>query len=141
MTVYLGKNPVGIGRIVEKQVAKKKYGATVDAFFGDVDANGILSAPTEQVDLVFDGVREIGSKGLYYTFFGSTNISSVDFSSLQSVDNNGLYCTFYNCTNLANVDFSSLTTVGSYGLNSTFYGCSGIKSVDLSLFRVLIRMV
>ena len=85
MTVYLGKTPVGLGRVVVKPVAKKKFGATADTFLGDVDENGVLQAPTEQVDLVFDGVKEIPTSGLINMFSGKKSIGFVSFPDLETV--------------------------------------------------------
>lgn len=124
----------GLGKVTVDVKAEPvpKYGATIDNFLGDVDANGVLQKPTGKIDLVFDGVRGIGSKAMHYTFYNNTNISSVDLSSLTTVDNNGLEYTFASCSNLTNADLSSLTTVGSYGLQGTFNACSNLTNIDLS---------
>ena len=45
-----------------------KYGANIETFLGDVDANGILQLPTEQSDLLFTGVKKLDSYALYYKF-------------------------------------------------------------------------
>lgn len=68
MTVYLGKNPVGVGRIVEKKVAKEKFGATVDSFLGDVDADGNYVIPSEPVEINLAGVKSVPAWGFMYRF-------------------------------------------------------------------------
>lgn len=131
MTVYLGKNPVGIGRIVEKKVAKKKFGATVDTFLGDVNENGVLQPSTEQVDLVFDGVKEIGCD-LRYKFYKNESLNYVHFNDLITISNERVFSnTFNSCTNLIEADFNNLSSIGG------FYGCdymfskSGLQSINL----------
>lgn len=68
MTVYLGKNPVGVGRIVEKEVAKEKFGCSVDSFLGSVDADGNYVAPSEPVEVNLAGVKSVPQYGFYYGF-------------------------------------------------------------------------
>ena len=46
----------------------KKYGANINTFLGDVDANGVLQQSTEQSDLVFTGVKDVADYGLNYKF-------------------------------------------------------------------------
>ena len=132
MTVYLGDKAVGVNTIVEKEVAKTKFGASVDTWIGDVDENGVLQKTTWTGALNFAGVKEIRTQGLYYAFYGCTGITSVDLSSLQSVVSSGLAYAFHSCTGITSVDLSSLQSVGLSGLNYAFYGCTGITSVDLS---------
>ncbi len=109
-----------------------KYGASVDTWIGDVDADGVLQKSTWNGILNFVGVKEIAESGLMAVFYCRTGITSVDFSSLQSVGQNGFYNAFYGCTGLMSVDFSSLQSVGRDGLYTAFYNCRGITSVDFS---------
>lgn len=71
MTVYLKKTPVGVGRIVEKKVAKEKFGATIDSFLGDVDAGGNYIAPTESFEVNLTGVKNLAYRSFYYIFAGT----------------------------------------------------------------------
>lgn len=135
MTVYLGKNPVGIGRIVEKQVAKKKFGATVDSFLGDVDENGVLQAPTEQVDLDYSGINTIGTSMLSNKFtrlpIKSVNMSDVTMMGTQCCDN-----TFAGCTQLVSARLDNLETIhGSSGCAGMFNGCSLLSEINISKLR------
>ena len=137
MTVYLGKNPVGVGRIVEKKVAKTKFGATVDTWVGDVDTNGKLNPTTWTGPLNFAGVKSVGSNSMFYTFYNCVGITSVNFSSLQSVESRGLISTFFGCKGIISVDLSSLQTVGNNGMYNTFCDCTGITSVDFSSLQTV----
>lgn len=75
MTAYLGDKAVGVNTVVEKEVAKTKYGASVDNFLGDVDENGALQdlAPG---NIVFNGVKSVGASQLAYAFYGKENFYS-----------------------------------------------------------------
>ena len=138
MTVYLGDKAVGVNTIVEKEVAKTKFGASVDTWIGDVDENGVLQKTTWTGALNFAGVKEIRTQGLYYAFYGCTGITSVDLSSLQSVENTGLQKTFQGCSSVMSVDLSNLSEVsGAYACQSTFYGCEGITRVDFPALTVV----
>lgn len=113
-------------------VNKTKFGATVDTFLGDVDADGAMGRPTWSSPLVFSGVKAIGMYGLQYAFYKNNGVTSVDLSSLQTVSDYGLAQAFRDCTGLTSVNLSSLQTVSTYGLQHAFYGCTGITSVDMS---------
>ena len=107
-----------------------KFGASIDTWIGDVDENGVLNPTTWTGALDFAGVKEINISGLYYAFYGRTNITSVDLSSLQSVGNNGFNSAFYGCTGITSVDLSSLQSVGNSGLQSIFNNCRKLITVS-----------
>ena len=46
-----------------------KYGASIDTFLGNVDANGVLQPPTEIVDLNFTGVVKTATSSLSGIYF------------------------------------------------------------------------
>lgn len=131
--MYFGKTLMSPHTVDEKEVAKTKFGASIDAVIGDVDENGVLQKPTATTALNFAGIREIGEDALYYAFYENTSIISVDLSSLESVGNFGMYYAFHGCEGITGaLDLSSLQTVGSGGMNSAFRICQGVTSVDLS---------
>lgn len=133
MTVYLGKTPVGIGRVVEKKVAKKKFGATVDTFLGDVDENGVLQSPTNPVDMVFTGVKNIAKNALAYKF-QSSNITSLDLSELESLDYEAS-CRYMceNCQFLTSVNMSNITKITEMNTcQGMFNACSNLSHVQLN---------
>lgn len=165
MTVYLGKNPVGIGRIVVKPVAKKKYGATVDSFLGDVDANGKLQKPTEFIDLYFTGVKDVGYSlaklfqdnirvtsvsfpdlthlslfaAAQYMFAGCSGLTSASLPNLTTLNygSSGAYM-FQNCTNLTSFNLNNLMTIS--GNNSAwymFYGCKNLTMANLPKLKTI----
>ena len=63
-----------------------KYGASVDALLGDVDANGVLQAPTGAGDLVFNGVELVkSSRRMCCKFYCASGITSITFPDLKSI--------------------------------------------------------
>lgn len=155
--LYLGGKLVT--PVIEKEVAKTKFGASIDTFLGDVNSNGELSAPTGAVVLDFTGVKkinngavgfafrdnetiiglyaptltEIAPKGLYEAFYGCNHLESIDLSLLETLGINGLYQAFYNCTAITSVDLSSLQSVGNYGL---YYAFAYTKFTNLNLSSI-----
>ena len=130
--LYIGDSQGTPAIIKIEEVPKKKFGASIDTWIGDVDENGVLQQTTWTGALNFSGIKEIARNSLKYAFYGNTGITSVDLSSLTTVNNSGLYCTFYDCKGLIRVDLSSLTSVETNGLQSTFRNCTGLTSVDIS---------
>ena len=120
------KTGVQITGTMESGGSSEKYGATVDTFLGDVDASGVLQAPTGQADLVFDGVTDLAMNALYYRFYENHTISSVSFPQLvQITGKNALYNCFYNAP-IENISFPVLQSVtGESGLSNV---CSSVSA-------------
>lgn len=131
MTVYLGDKAVGVNTIVEKEVPKVKFGATIDTFLGDVDENGVLQRGAEQIDLVFSDVKELADSAIKYIFYDRQGIRSVKFPDLVSSTIDGCSGAFTNCESLVTAEMPKLRVI-SKGFASTFSGCSGLSSIDLS---------
>ena len=138
MVVYLGDKAVGLGFVVEKEVPKIKFGATVDTFLGEINGNGQLQAPTGEYDIVLDGVKSLSNNSLSYKFYLNTNIRNVYFPDLKSFNSsNCFYGTFYSstikrlyCPKLE----SAATTTACYLMcqNSTleYFDFAALKSVS-----------
>lgn len=150
MTVYLGKNPVGVGRIVEKKVAKKKFGATVDTFLGDVDADGNYVAPSETFEVNLAGVKSVdiynnfpykfykskikkliandlvdigGSSSFAALCASSPTLEEAHFDGVEEISSGGhaFFQAFKSCFNLKNITFAKLKKVSSiYVFNEVF---------------------
>lgn len=125
-----------------------KYGATIDNFIGDVDSNGVLQAPSEEVDLVFSGVKDIAEYGLYYAFFGNFYLpKSISFPDLESLSNGHAMAELMHSsrsidghatTTLKSLSFPKLSSItGVYALQRSFYGASGLTSVSFPVLSVL----
>jgi hypothetical protein len=112
MTVYLGKNPVGVGRIVEKKVAKEKYGATVDNFLGDVDANGnyVYSESSTHASINLNGVKSVPDKAFYYKFNSNKNVNSFIANDLVSVGEESFAYCFAN-SNISEVHIDNIEEI------------------------------
>lgn len=130
----------------EQKEYEKKYGADINAILGDVDANGVLQAPTEQVDLVFTGVEDLGEKALAYKFYKNTILKSISFPDLVTVSGNyALDNAFYggdiNGTiydGLTSISLPKLETVSGYlALSRTFQSNRGITSIELPKLKTI----
>ena len=98
-----------------------------------VTEDGVLQFPEE--DFTFslpDNVTSIGDSGLYYAFYGCTNLTSTGLNNVTSIGNNGLYYAFYGCTNLTSTGLNNVTSIGNNGLYYAFYGCTNLTSTGLN---------
>lgn len=111
--------------------SKAKYGVTIDNFLGDVDANGVLQAPTVQTDVVFDGVTDIGDSSLKYFGYHSTNINSASFTNLTQITGRyALMYAFYS-SSVRFVSFPVLESLsGALCLRSAFSECNSLQSIE-----------
>jgi hypothetical protein len=134
MTVYLGKNPVGVGRIVEKKVAKKKYGLTVDNLLGDVDANGNYVVPSEPFELNLAGVKSLPDSAFVRKFM-TAPIKKFIANDLVSVGKEAMDYVAYN-SKLEEVCIDSLETIESASVfNSAFGYCSSLKKASFAKLK------
>ena len=135
----------GLGT-VNVNVPVEKYGASISAILGDVDANGVLQAPTEKVDLVFSGVKDLGNKALSHKFYENTILKSISFPDLITIS--GYYAlngAFYggkvnNLTydGLTSIYFPKLETVSSaYAMYDAFSFNNGITSIELPKLKTI----
>lgn len=141
MTVYLGNKPVGVTKIVKQKVAKKKFGASIDNIIGDVDADGVYSAPVAPSDTVIldlSSIKTISSKGFEWAFVSLEGDYFLDFSNLEVVYSYGLRnSASAGGTNViplkvTGVNFKSLKRVESYGIAVAFYSQYIDGILDLS---------
>lgn len=154
-----------VAPVVTKEVAKTKFGATVDTWIGDVDENGVLQKTTWEGALDFSGVKHLGSATVFPYKFYQTDVTSVNLGDLESLDS--LYCfeyafsgckklesinfdslietkssgamryAFSNCDKLKKAMFPSLKKIGGYGLQNTFRDCSFLEETDFSALETI----
>lgn len=111
-----------------------KYGATVDAFLGGVDSNGVLQAPAVEVDLVFDGVTDIANRALD-CFSNQVNrkIKSVSFPDLTSITGlDALYAAFWlpgTPSSLETISFPKLVSIT--GERALYAMARGFRGTDV----------
>ena len=129
----------------------------------EVSANGVYQMPSSNFTFSLpSNATSLGAYAMYYAFYQSTGITSVNLSSLTTIStnnalgyafyqnngltslnlsnlviasgNNAMYSTFAACSNLAGtLDLSSLTTIsGSSVMYGTFLSCTKLTSLDLS---------
>jgi hypothetical protein len=137
MTVYLGKNPVGVGRIVEKKVAKEKFGATVDSFLGSVDADGNYVTPKEPFEVNLAGVKSVPIQGLNRRFTRTPIKKFVANDLVSCADSAFSYSCAY-CPELTEVSVNNLETVNKqYAFEAAFVGCSKLTKAIFSKLKVI----
>ena len=138
MVVYLGDKAVGLGFVVEKEVPKVKYGASVDTFLGEINGNGQLQAPTGEYDIVLDGVKSLSNNSLSYKFYLNKIIRNVYFPDLKSFNsNNCLYATFNSstikrlyCPKLESVATTTVCYVMCQNSTLEYFDFAALKSVS-----------
>ena len=131
----------------EPKEYEKKYGADVNNFLGDVDANGVLQVPTEQVDLVFTGVEDLGRESLSYKFYKNINLKSVTFPDLISVSGDNALEKAFQVGSLpsgqgymgfSSFSFPKLETISGYhAFENTFSGNYALTSVSFPKLKTV----
>ena len=111
-----------------------KYGVSLDGLLGDVDENGVLQAPTEYIDFVGKGIKNVGEGGLENKFYLNQRLRNFSMPDLITLtEKNSMKKACYECDSLLSIDLSNLTTIsGSGACDSMFYNCSNVESVNLS---------
>lgn len=126
----------GLGKVTVDVKAEPvpKYGATVDSFLGDVDANGVLQKPTKKMNLVFDGIKNIAERSLNYAFANTSSVESVDFPDLEQVDGTHAVANgFSGSTSVKSFKADKLKTInGSYAFYYLFNYCNSIISISFA---------
>lgn len=129
MTVYLGNKPVGVTKIVKKEVEKKKFGATIDAFLGNVDADGNYTAPSEPVEVNLAGAKSVPSGGFAYKFYGIRNLV-INANDIVSVGEKSFTYAFATPNTFASdslsISFDNLEIIDK--LEAFAYACSNRSS-------------
>ena len=125
------KTGVQITGTMESGGSSEKYGATIDMFLGDVNANGVLQAPTGQADLVFDGVTDLANFALQYRFHENPVVSSVSFPQLVQISGKNAFIYCFYVTPIENISFPVLQSVtGESAFSTAFWGCEKITSAS-----------
>lgn len=135
MTVYLGKKPVGATKIVKKEVAKTKFGASVDTFLGDVDENGAYVKPTGEVVLDLSGVKSVCDYAFYYKFAYENHIVSVLADTVAFVGKNGFRNMCIQCTSVKTASFESLEVVDQQRAFDNSFSYSAIESARFTKLK------
>lgn len=136
-TQNLTNMPTAINSIPTGGGGGSKYGATINDFLGDVDANGVLQEPTEEINLVFSGVKDLGNFALYGAFYTTTsspkNVKTVSFIDLETISgSNAMYNAFYSCKKLTSALFQKLKVIsGSAAMGYAFDTCTGLTSIAM----------
>jgi hypothetical protein len=87
MTLYLGKKAVCPTKIVKKEVAKVKYGMSIDDLLGDVDANGNYVLLTACATLDLSGIKTVGDYAFQFFAAGKSAITELLANDLVKAGN------------------------------------------------------
>lgn len=123
---YTGLGTVNVN--VASGSPTQKFGATVDMFLGDVDANGVYKKPTTPLYVNLVGVTSLPTDALMYRFAG---MPGYDFSAddVTSVGWQGMAYAFYSNSGAyvpKRISFANLEVVDQYcAFEECLYGnCS-----------------
>lgn len=116
--------------------SSSKYGMTMDNFFGDVDENGVLQAPTIPANIVITGATDIGEGVLNHAFSYNANVESVVFQDVTKLSNkNSFKECFYNGAKIKSISFPKLVEITGQGNFSSV--CYNAKNLEQIYFPLL----
>ena len=140
MTVYLGKKPVGVTKIVKKEVVKTKYGVSLDNLLGDVDENG--EYVPDITPFTFDATSIVNvpavSGGLadyfaYKFYFNKGLTGTIDLSNMTGITSYPrLEYTFYGSNIQKVITPKPLSHSGNVRLDYSFVFCTPLKEIVFS---------
>lgn len=117
-----------------KEVAKTKFGATVDLFLGDVDANGNYVAPNEPFEVNLAGVKSLPDSVFNRRFFAAP-IKKFIANDLVYVGKEAMDFGAYT-SKVEEVRIDSLETMESnYAFNYAFGYCSYLKKASFAKLK------
>ena len=74
--------------------------------FRNIDENGNISLPQENINNYFDNITSIETRGLYYAFYNCSGLTgSISFPQLTSIGNDGLASAFDGCDGITELHF------------------------------------
>lgn len=117
--LYLGTKAITPMRNIGEQ---KAFNVDGYDWLGEINAQGVLVAPTKELNPIFDGVKTISSSILRSKFKNDNRVKSVGFPDLETLSGS-LEESFYLCP-ITEINFPKLKTISSSNtLCSTFSGC------------------
>lgn len=127
--MYFGKTLMSPHTVDEREVAKVKFGMSVDNLLGDVDENGNYIAPTEEFVLDLTGVKHVSKYAFAYSFYKSAGLKKVFATDLETVEGSGFYFAFNSCEKLGEAVFGirEITIHDSYAFAYAFSGTSNVS--------------
>lgn len=111
-----------------------RYSAPINAFIGNVDANGKLLGPESTTIPDLTPIREI-SDFQFAGRFKDSSMAGILTLGLETIGNNGCVQAFANCTNITKVVAQNLVTLGGTGIlnamGECFKGDTSLVELDL----------
>lgn len=118
--------------------AGTKYNTDINCFLGNIDSNGVLQNASAPSNLVFTGVKKIGSITpetgvLFRRFQGLASVVSASFPDLEQIEDYRMQNCFYGCSNLESLSFDKLSSItGSYAFANCCYNCTKLTTLNMS---------
>ncbi len=126
--LYVGDSQGAPAIVKVEEVPKLKFGASVNAFLGDVDENGFLQKPTNEFILDLTGVKGFNVSNIFENKFNSTKIKQVIANDLTTLFMNDFVNAFSNCMSLTKAEFNNLESITTdKSFNNAFYNCPYAK--------------
>ncbi len=132
--LYVGNSGSTPAIVNVKEVNKNKFGANIDTFFGNVDENGMLEAPTMNFVLDLSGVTTVASGLFKYKFYLNKNLSGVIANDIINAWADSFYYAFYGDDNCTYFYFDSIEEVRA---NYAFYHCFDMTNISGGPARVI----
>lgn len=98
-------------------------------WLGEINAQGVLVAPTKDLNPVFDGVKTINSSILRSKFKNDSRVKSVGFPDLETISGS-LEETFYHCP-ITEINLPKLKTISSNNALAYIFGGCPITSISV----------
>lgn len=117
-----------VSPVVTKEVAKTKFGLSIDNFIGDVDANGVLQAPTGDFVLDLTGLTKIGENGFRGLFAQNQRVTGVVANDVTEILDLGMAYAFTDSANVSTFEFNGLVEIN---VKSVFYGVNKTGNTKL----------
>jgi hypothetical protein len=116
--------------LVEKEIVKKKFGASIDDMLGDEPTNGYYSAPSEPFTVDMSKIKGMNGIGMPYLFYYKNVVGTIDLRNYElQVQRTSLQATFaYTKVETVYLPLKGDPTFTPY-LDSTFEGCSQLTTV------------
>lgn len=153
MSVYLGKNKVGITKYEDLDTELAEQEELLNTL--EEDVNALSDKPTDMLQAIVDATNSCDNlfsrtviknldliknldtsrvTNMYEMFYSCQQLLSVDLSNLNTEQVTSMSSMFSYCTKLETLDLSSFNTSNVTGMSNMFSNCKALNSLDLSNF-------
>lgn len=117
------------------EVALKRYNVNINNILPMLSDAGELTKNPTKIDLVFDGIKDIGTSSLENTFHSSQIINSVVFPDCENLSGQNCLYSCFQASSIEELSFPNLVSVTGYNsLNMICYS-SNISKISFPKLR------